>query len=253
MEPQKFTTDDLAQWLDDFVNKFAQPRSALHVIWPPSPRGRAFKRVVEIAYSFSAQSGEAYSETKARLTDAAALFLDLMTTTTRGRVEGTDQWFESEIWYHRDDLFYEFNTKGYPGDHDFEWQENLLGSFGASLVARPWLNSSYMEWVIVDSLVCNHVRQFGQSILENPFPGFGPGWLLGLLATGDRKKGCDHLLFRLMKARLILAATKILMFFILPGALVWYGLHAGSSPIAVTAPPFWRFPRLARPTLKSEP
>jgi hypothetical protein len=141
MEPQKFTIDDLAQWLDDFVNNYAQRDPVLHGSWPWSLRGRAFKRVVEIAYSFSAQSGEAYSETKARLADAASLFLDLMTTVTRGRVEGIDQWFEKQIWYHRDDLFYEFNTKGYPGDHDFKWQENLLGSFGDSLIARPWLTA----------------------------------------------------------------------------------------------------------------
>jgi hypothetical protein len=190
MERKKFTADDLKRWLDEFPKQ--SDNMGIRALWFLSPRGRALSRIAENVYSFSLQKGEVYTETKDRLEDARSLFLNLMSTLTGSWSTIEKLWeqvFKVEIWDHREVLLDEFYQKGYGNadEYYFFMRGRMIASFAADLLKRPWLKSHYMEWVIVDSLICNKIRQYGQSILGNP-----PLFPL-LLARGFSKKGVEGL------------------------------------------------------------
>jgi hypothetical protein len=231
-EPEKFTADDLNRWLDEFVEPPTNDPVESLSPWLSSPRGESFKRVVEIVYSFSAQKEESYPQTRDRLGDASRLFLNLLTTVTQTFLIADDvgrsmlshqEWRKPEIWYHRDDLLYEFMSKGYNDEEDFGFRERWIASFAAALAERPWINSRYMEWVIVDSLVCNKVRQFGMAIL-------GSEWHLNDVLFAGRAaldgKGMEAVAHGVARGIVIRRFLRVLLFFLLPLAGIWYGLRA---------------------------
>jgi hypothetical protein len=180
LHPAKFTIADWERWLDKVLELLSDDRVD-RAFWPASERGRVLRRVVEIVYSFSSQNEETYAETEDRLADASRLLLGLLSVATRPTRDLStiaeiadaaqlhhhlfDHWLERNIWNHRDDLLYEFTNKGYRGEEDFAFRARCVSSFAADLIERPWLDSRYVEWVIIDWLVCNRVREFGATIL----------------------------------------------------------------------------------------
>ena len=233
LDREKFTEDDLNRWLEEL------PKLSDDVVsrdlWWMSERASAFKRVAEIVYLFSIEKGETAEQTKERLSDARVLFLNLLTTLVSRREwplpddlannyfkEELKLWLEREIWHHRDDLLSEFINRGYRGDEDFNFRRRYVSSFGAALIERPWLDSRYMEWVIVDALVCNAVRQCGAFILASEPNNH---YFLFVDGTGRTRKGMKHL-GRVILIRWIM---RLLLLLVLPLGGIWYGLWSGNA------------------------
>jgi hypothetical protein len=225
MDREKFTEDDLNRWLEELPK--LSDDIAIQDTWWLSERGRAFKRVAEIVYSFSIENGETAEQTKARLSDARALLLGLLTTVSRRewppREDELKLWLKSGvIWHHRDDLPSEFVNRGYRDDEYFEFRRRNVSSYGAELIERPWLDNRYMEWVIVDALVCNGVRQFGAFILASE-P--NKDYLLFVEGTGRTRKGMKHV----QKVIMIKWIIRLFLLFVLPLGGIWYGLWSGNA------------------------
>jgi hypothetical protein len=236
LESGKFTAADLERWLDELL-KWRSDDRVLHDFWPSSPRGEALRRVIEIVYSFSIQKNETFVQTKSRLVDVRNLFLGLLSTVMRQSAPPysateiptedilqslASPSLEPDIWHHRDDLFYEFRSKGCKDD-SFLWHP-YISSIAASMIERPWLDSHFMEWVIVDSLICDEIRQFGRSILENPFASREAPLFL---VDSDYEKGIDKLLFGLARAAITRGVISFIILMVFPLAGAWYGFRNG--------------------------
>jgi hypothetical protein len=98
-------------------------------------------------------------------------------------------------------------------------RERWVSSFAADLAERPWLDSRYLEWVIVDSLVCNRVRRFGVAVL-------GGEWnLKDVLFAGGAAlegEGMEQVLRGIVRAKIVRWLIRLILFFILPVAGIWY-------------------------------
>ena len=154
MEPKKFTAEDLRRWIPSE--------------WLKTAGGVKFSHISENVYSYSIAQNEDFAQTLNRLEDTKTLFLNLprrqLKDYRHSNTNDDTEFFPRDVWVHRIDLYEEFSQSGY--DPSAFLYPGYVAHIAASMVERPWLDSHFMEWVIVDSLVCNEVREFGRSIIE---------------------------------------------------------------------------------------
>jgi hypothetical protein len=75
-----------------------------------------------------------------------------------------------------------------------------------------------VEWVIIDWLVCNRVREFGATILA------GEWNLKDALFAGGALSGKNGLQ-GIARARIIRRLLRLILFFVVPIAAIWYGVQ----------------------------
>lgn len=220
-----------------------------------SQRGQTFERIARLVFLYSTQKEDSCAATEERLADAARLFLGLLTTVlgrardpfaikhlldgeqpvTAKSIIDTEQleassWLHHDIWHHRDDLVGEFMKKGYADTEEFELRATLITSFASDFLARDWIDSRYVEWLIVDSLVCNRIRQFGAAILDSDLP------LKDVPFAGEAAlagSGMEAVLFGQVRAKVARWLIRLLLLLILPLATGWHGLRDGNTPLIV--------------------
>jgi len=221
--PDRFTKLDLIRWLS---NQYRSENPETAEFFPESyltaSRSRqAFRDIADIVYCYSSSKNEPFLKTLERLEDAGRLF-NLLPSRYIG--DGTGQQHR-DLWEHRDDLVDEFRRAGYRNKDGTFLQGYRPVNIAAELVERPWLDSRFMEWAIVDSLVCEEIRQFGRSILET----WGQHQEEPLfLSARAYEKGLDVLLYGLEKSKILSSLSEaiifILLFMALPLYGIWYGL-----------------------------
>lgn len=204
--------------------------------------------VAEIVYSFSMLKNESFEQTQDRLRDARNLFLELLSAAAPKsnifeNIEKaasadnpirtlSESMLNPDIYYHNDELFHEFMNVGFQDTEDFAFKIKYISSFAAALIERPWLDSHFMEWIIVDSLVCEAIRETGRSILENV------GNLRSVLFRESDifvDKGMKRLLFIRERGKIMAWAMRIILFIIIPVFGIWYGLQNGNAWILLVS------------------
>jgi hypothetical protein len=202
-----------------------------------TPRRAALRHVAEIVCCYSARQKEGFAQTKDRLEDARHLFSQLLSSVVSPGIfpggadhNTADSLMSSlklnEIWQHRTDLHHELFNTGYEETNDTFLYRPYIHSVAAAVIERPWLDSHFMEWVIVDSLVCDEVRQFGRSILEGKIFRLRDVFLVGRDALD--LKGIAKILIGIARAMVIRWLVRLLLFLALPVFGIWYGARSGT-------------------------
>jgi len=183
---------------------------------------RCVDRLIEIVVAYGESRKEPHYKIEKRIQDAMDI-LERLCWATNTRLEETAKGPRKfgVIWEHRCDLVKEFNEKGYEGFEDFVFADDLV-SIGAELVERPWLSSHYLEWVVVDALVCNEIRQFGYTIIVNALTDTQTAFLKDryMFIAADHMNQVNKIAGQ---ALIYWWLVRLCIFLVIPGAIIWAG------------------------------
>jgi hypothetical protein len=202
MESEKLTEDELQEWVEHRGDYIGLPGRAGRVV---------LNSVASIVYAFSVSKNEIRPQTIRRLDDAANILRELFLCTGR-----------EPVWQHRTDLVNEFYRTGYQ-DTTTSLYRRSISNVAAALVERPWLESHFAEWAIVDSLVCNEIREFGRSILEE-----SEFKLREILFVGNKAlqgEGIENVILGINRAKVINWLIRLVFFLGFPIAGIIYGFY----------------------------
>jgi hypothetical protein len=195
MAQEKLTDNELRIWLENYGLS--------------DRAGQVLQHVANIVHAFSVNNNETRPQTIRRLEDAKNILRELISATATGH-----------RWLHRTDLYDELYCTGYENSLSFV-DRRSLSNVAAALIERPWLESHFIEWVIVDALVCDEIREFGRSILDNPLQ------VRDVPFVGNKlleKPGIENVILGIARAALIRWTIRLVLFLGLPTVGILYGI-----------------------------
>jgi hypothetical protein len=211
VDPKQFTVQDLERWIGSQRLE--------------TSCGLALYQISKTIHSYCMEKGESSDETLKKLDDAKRIFNRLPRDTAYGVVPGSPcphgypRPEGEDIWRHHLDLHNEFFHIGYKDDNSFLYRPPIA-NLAAQLMDRPWIKSNLLEWVVVDSLICDEIRQFGKSILENAY---STSDFLFMGSEPPERRGLERILIKKSQATVLWWFIRIISLVLFPILTIWYG------------------------------